>query len=187
MMFIFLFFLKGICGPFSGFVNPTTNQTPSRKRKVTKETVMYNIALIQTLNSDWNFQNTPNLDNDDVEGSNGDNPKQGIGSPNNLSDSFKFKMKTLKKLGMKVVQDRTLCFAGRMLRGILMPKNRYLQTIIMRRIFLWYFPCIRIVQNAYRVHNRCFITKEKKFIRMMKKVAANAWLKSNTLKLFYFQ
>ena len=187
MLFDFPFFLQGICGPFAGFVNPTTNPTSLRKRKVTKETVMYNIALIQTLNSDWNFHNTPNLNVDEDERRNEDNPKQSTGAPNSFSDNFKFKMKTLKKLGLKVVQDRTLCFAGRMLRGILMPKNRYLQTIIMRRIFLWYFPCIRVVQNAYRINSRCFITKEKKFIRMMKKIAANTWLKSNTLKLFYFQ
>ena len=147
---------------------------------------MYSIALIQTLNTGWNFHKLPDSLIDNEEGKN-DNTKKSTRVSKDVTDSLKFRMKTLKKIGLKLVEDRTLCFAGRMLRGILMPKNRFLQAIIMRRIFLWYFPCIRVAQNAYRVNNLCFVKKEKKFIKMMKRIAANSWLQSKTLKLFYFQ
>ena len=147
---------------------------------MTKETVMYSIALIQTLNSEWDFHTKPSqaTDGDAIVNSR---------LPENFPDSLRTKMKTFKKLGLKVVQDRTLCFAGRVLRGVLMPKNRFLQSIIMRRIFLWYFPCIRVIKDVYRVNNRCFVEKEKKFIKMMRRISANVWLKTKTMKLFYFQ
>ena len=141
---------------------------------------MYNIALIQTLNSDWDFHTKPILATNvtAIESSK---------LPENFPDTLRPKMKTFKKLGLKVVRDRTLCFAGRVLRGVLMPKNRFLQSIIMRRIFLWYFPCIRVIKDAYRVNNRCFVEKEKKFIKMIRRISANVWLKTKTMKLFYFQ
>ena len=148
---------------------------------------MYSIALIQTLNSDWDFHTKPGKATDEDAMTNIDNQKESTRTPENFPDSLRTKMKTFKKLGLKVVQDQTLCFAGRVLRGVLMPKNRFLQSIIMRRIFLWYFPCIRVIKDVYRVNNRCFVEKEKKFIKMMRRISANVWLKTKTMKLFYFQ
>ena len=183
MTVLFIFFLNGVCDAFPGVPRLIRNQIRLQKRKITKETIMYNIALIQTLNSDWDFHHQPGLGTKNYETTRG----TAKDSQENLRDSLKVKTKTFRNLGLKIVQDRTLCFAGRMLRGILMPKNRFLQTIIMRRIFLWYFPCIRVVKNAYRVNNRCFVKKEKKFLKSMKRVAATAWLKVKTMKLFYFE
>ena len=175
--------MQGICGPFSGDSTSYRSRHRIESRKVTKETVMYNIALIQTLNSDWDFHTKPSLASNEDVMTNVDNQKESTRSP----DDLKTKMKTFKKLGLKVVQDRTLCFAGRVLRGVLMPNNRFLQSIIMRRIFLWYFSCIRVIKDVYRVNNRCFVEKEKKFIKMMRRISANVWLKTKTMKLFYFQ
>ena len=45
----------------------------------------------------------------------------------------KIVMKRLSRLGTRLLPDRRICFAGKLLRGILMPRNHFLQILILKR------------------------------------------------------
>ena len=78
--------------------------------------------------------------------------------------------KTLSRLRIRILPNRKLCFVGKMPRGVFMPTNYWLQYLIIKRIILWYFPCIRIQGSSYYIlNNACYKTRENEFLRMFLK------------------
>ena len=74
--------------------------------------------------------------------------------------------KTLHRLRIHILANRKLCFAGKVPRGVLMPKNYWLQYLIIKRLIVWYFPCIRFDGISYHLNDKCFKRRERKFLEM---------------------
>ena len=72
-------------------------------------------------------------------------------------------MDLIVKLGFRVLPDRRLCFAGRTLKGIVLPKNMELQFAIILRLLVWYAPCIEVKREFYRINKACFARRENEF------------------------
>ena len=77
--------------------------------------------------------------------------------------------KTLSRLRIHILANRKLCFVGKVPRGVLMPKNYWLQYLIIKRLIFWYFPCIRFNGNSYYLNDKCYQIRERKFIKMFLK------------------
>lgn len=77
--------------------------------------------------------------------------------------------KTLSRLRIHILANRKLCFVGKVPRGVLMPKNYWLQYLIIKRLIFWYFPCIRFNGNSYYLNDKCYHIRESKFIKMFLK------------------
>ena len=78
-------------------------------------------------------------------------------------------MKTLSRLRIHILPNRKLCFVGKIPRGVIMPRSYWLQYLIIKRVILWYFPCIRIEGSSYILNNNCYKIRETKFLRMFLK------------------
>ena len=81
--------------------------------------------------------------------------------PSNLSNT----LKTFSKLNVRVLEDKRICFAGRMLRGIFMPENPLLQKFVMESFLGWYSSCIEVEVDAYGVDTSCFFNRENIFLK----------------------
>ena len=75
-------------------------------------------------------------------------------------------MGMISKLGFRVLPDRRLCFAGRTLKGIYLPKNVAVQIAIIKRFLVWYLPCIDARGKFYKLNNDCFARRENNFLKM---------------------
>ena len=78
----------------------------------------------------------------------------------------KIAMKMLSRLGTRLLPDRRICFAGKLLRGIFMPRNPFLQILILKRILFWYSPCLQFRKRYYAVSNHCFAQREHAFLKL---------------------
>ena len=81
--------------------------------------------------------------------------------------SNKFLMNSLmilSKLRIHILSDRRVCFAGRMPRGVYMPRNSWVQFEIIKRMIIWYLPCLELQGNVYSLNNTCYTEKENKFL-----------------------
>ena len=74
---------------------------------------------------------------------------------------------TLSKLRIHILPDRRVCFAGRMPQGIYLPRNSWMQYQIIKRMVLWYLPCLELQGNVYSLGNTCYTRKENKFLIML--------------------
>ena len=98
---------------------------------------------------------------------NDENTPQWKKSPNHKHlRRSKIAMKMLSRLGTRVLPDRRICFAGKLLRGILMPRNHFLQILILKRILFWYSPCLQFRERYYAVSNHCFAQREHAFLKL---------------------
>ena len=77
--------------------------------------------------------------------------------------------KTLSRLRIRILPNRKLCFAGKVPRGVYMPKNYWLQYLIIKRLIFWYFPCIRHQGASYHLNDKCYKMREIKFLKMFLK------------------
>ena len=75
-------------------------------------------------------------------------------------------LKMIKKLGIRILSDRRACFAGKLLRGVIMPKKKALQWAILKRLLVWYLPCLELQGTMYHLNNDCFNVRENKFLKM---------------------
>ena len=73
----------------------------------------------------------------------------------------------LSKLRIYIMPDRRVCFAGRIPKGIYMPRSSWLQHKILERMALWYLPCLELQGNAYSLDNTCYTRKENKFLKQL--------------------
>ena len=89
------------------------------------------------------------------------------GSKRNLSESLTIPLGTLLRLGVHVMQDRSLCFAGRVVLGVSIPDNPILEALIIERVVRWYSLCIEFQQNHFYLNQECFMKKEILFLRLL--------------------
>ena len=75
-------------------------------------------------------------------------------------------MNMISKLGIRVLPDRRLCFAGKALKGIHLPNNLSLQIDLIKRFLVWYSPCIELRGGLYKMNNECFFAREILFLKM---------------------
>ena len=69
-------------------------------------------------------------------------------------------------LGTKILPNRRTCIAGKMLAGILMPRNTSLQALLLRSLFLYYLPCIEVQGNTFALNRGCFAERENTFLKI---------------------
>ena len=74
---------------------------------------------------------------------------------------------TLSKLRIHILPDRRVCFAGRIPLGIYLPRNSWMQYKIIKRMILWYLPCLQLQENVYNLNNTCYTRKENQFLIML--------------------
>ena len=72
------------------------------------------------------------------------------------------------RLGVHVMQDRSLCFAGRVVLGVSIPDNPILVALIIERVVQWYSLCIKFQQNHFYLNQECFMKKEMQFLLQLK-------------------
>jgi hypothetical protein len=54
-------------------------------------------------------------------------------------------------------------------QGIYMPTNPWMRYEIIKRMILWYLPCIQLQGNVYSLRNSCYAKKEDRFFVMLLK------------------
>ena len=69
--------------------------------------------------------------------------------------------KVWAKLGIRVISDRRLCLGGRILEGVVFPKNEALHGIVMKKLLVWYLDCFdlrapKTSAGFYKLNNACF-------------------------------
>ena len=74
--------------------------------------------------------------------------------------------KMMPKIGLKVLPNRKVCFAGELLTGIFMPRNPSLQGMILTHLFILYRPCIEIHGDQFRLDRECFTRRQAMFLRV---------------------
>ena len=70
------------------------------------------------------------------------------------------------KLGWKVLRNQAICFAGRPLDGIRMPRHASLRPLLLRNLFIWYLPCVEVHGNTFKLNKECFAAREYTFLRI---------------------
>ena len=97
----------------------------------------------------------------------------------------------LFELGISMMPDRRLCIDGRILKGLRLPKNNKIQAYMMRRIVVWYWPCIEFMNattttgsHIYQVSKSCLLQRENELIKLISK--HSAWKRRRQIDLFYW-
>ena len=97
-------------------------------------------------------------------------------------------MDMISKLGFRVLPDRRLCFGGRTLKGIYLPKNMALQISIIKRFLIWYLPCVEVQGTFYKLNNGCFVRKENDFLKMyLKSLGYHHYLWNPLLPVHFYK
>ena len=97
-------------------------------------------------------------------------------------------MKLMKKLGVKILQNRRLCFGGRPIQGIFLPRNHSFQVELVKRFLVWYSPCVELSNNRYKINEYCMKRREYNFLKMyLQSVGYHhpSWKKGNIFDQFY--
>ena len=74
----------------------------------------------------------------------------------------------LSKLGMWVLPDRRLCFAGRYIKGVILPDNPAAQKRAIKALVVWYLPCLEFqaYKSTYQINNNCFFKRENELLKV---------------------
>jgi len=74
----------------------------------------------------------------------------------------------LSKLGMWVLPDRRLCFAGRYIKGVILPDNPAAQKRAIKALVGWYLPCLEFqaYKSTYQINNNCFFKRENELLKV---------------------
>ena len=75
-------------------------------------------------------------------------------------------MQLINKLGVKILSNRRLCFGGRPIQGIFLPRNRLMQIELAKRFLVWFSPCVEFVNYRYKVNTFCMERREYDFLKM---------------------
>ena len=81
----------------------------------------------------------------------------------------KLNLKHISSLGLRILPNRQVRFAGRNLRGVTLPKKISSQMSIIKTLLARYSPCIRRNQNGFKMDERCFNEKENEFLKLLAK------------------
>ena len=144
--------------------------------------------LLKTITPDRRFdwKNIIYYQNDEAHD---DNSGSKINAPEESpSRILPITMHMISKLGFQVLPDRRLCFAGRTLKGIYLPKNMALQIAIIQRFLVWYLPCIEDGGGFYKLNNDCFAKRENTFLKMyIKSLGYNHYLWNPLLPVHFYK
>jgi hypothetical protein len=75
-------------------------------------------------------------------------------------------LRLISKLGVRVLNSGRLCFGGRALKGIFLPKSAAKQISLVKKFLVWYSPCIEVRQKVYQMNGSCFHRRENQFLLM---------------------
>ena len=70
----------------------------------------------------------------------------------------------LSKLRIRILPNRKVFFAGKILKGIYIPRDSSLQNKIIERMIKWYLPCLELQGNVYSLNSTCYTRKQIKFL-----------------------
>ena len=73
-------------------------------------------------------------------------------------------MNMISDLGINVLPDQHLCFFGRLMNGIVLPRNHLLQIPILKGLLTWYSPCLLVDQGYFKLDENCFDERESQFL-----------------------
>ena len=85
---------------------------------------------------------------------------------------------TLSKLGIWVLPNRRMCFAGRTIKGIVLPKNAKQQEKAMKSLIVWYLPCLEYKNSdptklhSFQMNNACFFRRQNELLKVYSKFSA---------------
>ena len=87
-----------------------------------------------------------------------------------------FSHNLLSKLGIQILPDRRVCLAGKLLKGVMFPKNGALQGIVMKKLLVWYFPCFKPQDSStgnvvYKLNPACLMQRESELLRIFKRLS----------------
>ena len=87
-----------------------------------------------------------------------------------------FSHNLLSKLGIQILPDRRVCLAGRLLKGVMFPKNGALQGIVMKKLLVWYFPCFKHQDSlagniVYKLNHACLMHRESELLKIFKRLS----------------
>ena len=97
-------------------------------------------------------------------------------------------MKLMTKLGVKILPNRRLCFGGRPIQGIFLPRNHSFQVELVKRFLVWYSPCVELSNNRYKINKYCMKRREYNFLKMYLQSVGyhhHSWKKGNIYDQFY--
>ena len=75
----------------------------------------------------------------------------------------------LSKLGIWVLPDNRLCFAGRYIKGVVLPEDSVAQKNAIKALVVWYLPCLELVGpiiGLYQLNNDCFFRRENELLKV---------------------
>ena len=98
-------------------------------------------------------------------------------------------LKLMTKLGVKILYNRRLCFGGRAIKGIFLPRNRSMQIELTKRFLVWFSPCVEFSDKKYKINEVCMKQREYEFLKMyLQSVGYHHpfWKNPKTSSLSYF-
>ena len=93
-----------------------------------------------------------------------------------------FSHNLLSKLGIQILPDRRVCLAGKLLKGVMFPKNGALQGIVMKKLLVWYYPCFKPAQDSstgnavYKLNPTCLMQRESELLGIFKRLSGKQQL-----------
>ena len=84
----------------------------------------------------------------------------------------------LSKLGIWTLPNRRMCFAGRTINGIVLPKQKMLKEKAMKSLIVWYLPCLELTRpdptklSSFQMNSSCFYRRQNELIKVYSKFSA---------------
>ena len=75
-------------------------------------------------------------------------------------------MNLIQKLGVIILSNRRLCFGGRPIQGIFLPRNKTMQIELIKRFLVWFSPCVEFANARYKINDICMERREYDFLKM---------------------
>ena len=80
------------------------------------------------------------------------------------------------KLGLRIISDRRLCLGGRILEGVEFPKDESLQSIVMKKLLVWYLDCFDLQApkssgGFYKLNNACFQQRQSDLLKIFRRLS----------------
>ena len=98
-------------------------------------------------------------------------------APMDKRDFFATK-NALSKLGIWTLPNRRMCFAGRTINGIVLPKQKGLKEKAMKSLIVWYLPCLELKSSdptklsSFQMNNSCFFRRQNELLKIYSKFSA---------------
>ena len=92
-----------------------------------------------------------------------------------------FSHNLLSKLGIQILPDRRVCLSGKLMKGVVFPKNVALQGIVMKKLLVWYFPCFKPQDSStgnvtYKLNPTCLMQRESQLLKIFKRLSGKPQL-----------